>query len=535
MSIYTDGKKSDVIHTANILGIFNDPFEFEGDYGPNMNPTRAKIFELVVSPEALAKNLSDARVRKLIGENNISEKEISDYRNVIVAQAVNKEKDYGPTLSQLITPELIEGIKKKQIELQQLKFTNSDLEKILYFIERYGNQKAFRFLRNTPAGFLNLDKALKDQAARESRVFDLPILGSTGLLKGQNGFELKKNLIDAIFDENTFSLTTSQNVLKQSLSGLKTDFLKTFLGDAAINEDLEVFTSPAGQVFFFWMYQTLDLHLIANLNVDFINQVNKVKELFATTLGDPAARAKAFRDKLIVSGAGVVFTQESDALVPQVLTTDGLFLPVDDQNPQDGTFVFLRSDLWKSEYQIIPIKEYAENGCMNVVVATRQESGQKFLLAACHGHSTQPEDGRRQISLVMEIFHKLSKQENLQLLIGTDANTKTQKDVQMFKEHIDSLGLTSTDVGPTTVKRRMVTAQHAKAGRFAIDQEDYLITLKPESGGQLQFSHVTVGFKEENVDINKPLPNIDNPSDHYSVGATMVPCSPAVKSELKQT
>ena len=23
-----------VIHTANILGIFTDPFEFEGDYGP---------------------------------------------------------------------------------------------------------------------------------------------------------------------------------------------------------------------------------------------------------------------------------------------------------------------------------------------------------------------------------------------------------------------------------------------------------------------------------------------------------------------
>ena len=38
-----------VIHTANILGIFTDPFEFEGDYGPEVNPIRQQVFELVVS------------------------------------------------------------------------------------------------------------------------------------------------------------------------------------------------------------------------------------------------------------------------------------------------------------------------------------------------------------------------------------------------------------------------------------------------------------------------------------------------------
>ncbi len=512
-----------VIHTANILGIFNDPFEFEGNYGPEVNPVREKIFELVVSPEALAKNLSDAQVRELMEESNASEKEVSDYRNFIVMQAANEERGYGPTLSQLITPELIEEIKKKQIELQDVSFTNSDLENFLFFIEHYGDQKIFHFLRNTPTGFLNLDKALKDQASREGRAFDLPILGSTGLLKGQRCFELKKNLLDALFTEEIFSLTNSQDLLKQSLSTLKTDFLKKFLGDAANNEDLEIFTSPAGQVFFFWMYQSLNLHLIADVNEDLINQVNVVKDIFSRTLGDPTARAQTFRDKVIAAGSGAVFTQESDAIVPQILTSDGLFLPVESQNPQDGTFVFLRSDLWEPEYQIIPVKDYEKNGCMNVIIATRKKSGQKFLLAACHGHSTKAEDGRRQMTLVMEIFHELSKQGNLQLLIGTDANTKTERDVQMFKEHLDSLGLMATDVGPTTVKRRMMTVQHAKAGRFAIDQEDYLITLKSENGGKLQFSHVTVGFKEENVDTNKPLPNIDNPSDHYSVGATMIP------------
>lgn len=509
-----------VVHTANILGIFTDPFEFEGDYGPESNPIRQQVFELVVSPEALAKNLSDEEIRELIGEGNVSEKEISDYRNLIATQAADEEKEYGPTLAQLIPSQLIEEIKKKQIRLQSARFTSTDVEKILHFIERYKDQKVFRFLRNTPTDFLNLDKALKDQAAREGNPFNLPILGSTGLLTGKNSLELKKNLMDAIFTERTFSLTTSQNTLKQSLNGLEKDFSKKFLGDAAINEDLEIFTSPAGQVFFLWLTHALNLHLISE-NEDLINQVNQVKEIFARTLGDPKVRAESFRAKLISSGSGVVFTQESDSLVPQLLTGDGLFLPVDRQNAQDGAFVFLRSDLWEAEYEVIPVKEYEDSGCMNVVLAARKGSGKKFLLAACHGHSTQPEDGRRQIFLVMEIFHELSKQENLQLLIGTDANTKTQKDVQMFKEHLDSLGLTATDVGPTTVKRRMVTVQHAKAGRFAIDQEDYLITLKPENGGQLQFSHVTIGFKEENVDINQPLPNVDNPSDHYPVGAAV--------------
>jgi hypothetical protein len=111
----------------------------------------------------------------------------------------------------------------------------------------------------------------------------------------------------------------------------------------------------------------------------------------------------------------------------------------------------------------------------------------------------------------------------LQLLIGIDANTKSEEDVRLFREHLDALGLVGTQVGPTTIKKRIVTAQHSISSRAAIDEEDYLITLKPEKGGQLQFSRVTVGFKEGRAELNKSLPDIDNPSDHYPVGAIMVP------------
>lgn len=477
-----------VIHTANILGIFNDPFEFEGDYGPEVNPIRQKVFELIVSSEACK-------------------------------EVLHKEREYGPTLSELITSELIEKIKKKQIELKDIGFSDSDLEGILFFLEKYKDQKVFPFLRNNSPELLLLDKTLRDEAARKGRVFDLPILSSIKSLEGRNDLELKSNLIDAVFTKETFALTKPQNHIKQSLNNLNKDYLKRFFGETADNRDLEPFSSASGQVFFFWMYQALNLHLIS-IDPELIEQVNKVKQIFADTLGNPITRAKAFRDKLIHSNTGVLFTQESDLLVSQTLIKDGLFLPVNRQNFQDGTLVFLRSDLWEPDYEIIPIEGYEgfKAGRMNVILAKRKGLSQQFLLASCHGHSTKSEDARLQISLIMEKFDQLYDG-NLQLLIGIDANTKTEEDVKLFRKHLDALGLVSTQVGPTTVKKRMVTTQHSKAGKFAIDEEDYLITLKPENGGQFRFTNVTVGFKKDKVDTNHPLPNIDNPSDHYPVGA----------------
>lgn len=364
------------------------------------------------------------------------------------------------------------------------------------FVERYKDQKIFRFLRNNPPELLSLDKALRDKAAREGKPFDLPILGSTQPLEG----DLKSNLIKAVFNEETLALT------KPNLS--------------LNNKDLEAFCSSFGQVFFYWMYHSLNLELVAEM----IPQVNQVKEIFTKTLGDPVARANGFRDKLIASGTSVLFTQESDALVPEVLTKDGLFHPVDRQNLQDGTLVFLRSDIWEPDYEIVDIEGYSgfQSGRLNVILATEKESGRRFVLASGHGSSTKPEDGRLQIQLIMEKFHQLSDG-NLQLFIGIDANTKTEEDVHDFRNHLDILGLKATQAGPTTIKKRMVTAQHAKSGRFAVDEEDYLITLKADHGGQFQFTHVTVGFVEEKADIDQPLPNIHNPSDHYPVGAVMAP------------
>src|SRR5262249_12839529 len=130
-----------VIHTANILGIFTDPFEFEGDYGPEVNPTRQQVFELVVSREAIAKNYSDSEIMDLMNAENASKHEVDEYKEFLVSEAIREEKEYGPSLSQLITQELIDELKNKQIELNNIGFTDTDLENILCFIEHYKDQK----------------------------------------------------------------------------------------------------------------------------------------------------------------------------------------------------------------------------------------------------------------------------------------------------------------------------------------------------------------------------------------------------------
>ena len=514
-----------VVFTSNILGSFNDPFEFAGNYGDEVNPIREYVFEQVVSKEALANNLTDFQIIQLMTNENPSNEEIQQYRQKMIAKAIQEDHQHGPLLNELVPPDLIEQLQKKQQELQVNGFSEADFSKFLYFIDRYRDQKVFSFFRHNPSDLLSLDKILRDKATREGRNFDLPILSSTEPLKGKNAFELKANLLESLFTKDNLSSVKSKNKLQEALEKLDPIFLKQYLGQDADNADLAVFTTPAGQVFFYWLYQSLNLHLISQ-NESMISQVNKAKQIFANTLGNPNERAQIFRNKFIDADASVVFTQESDAIVLQHLVKDGIFHPVDVQNPADGTFVLLRGDSWEPTYQIIAIDDYEgyERGRLNVILATKKDTGEKFLLASAHGNSTRAEDGRLQIAKIVEKFHqlaKLSENKDLQLVIGIDANTKSDEDVELLRDHLQSLGLVATSVGPTTVKRRMVTVQHSKAGRFAVDEEDYLIVLKPENGGLYQMVNPTVGFQEKQPDPTITLPNIDNLSDHYPIGTTL--------------
>lgn len=474
-----------IVHTTNILGGLTDPFEFAGDYGAEINPIRNQVFERVVPREALAINPSNEQKKALALE----------------------DAKHGPLLEELVSQPLINLLITKQRELSPL-FSENDCRLIIEFLNRFKSEKVFRFLKTSPIFLLDLDKPLRDKDP------ELPILGSIGTLRGESAEVLKKNLFEEVFTKETLELARDETFLKKSLDALDPHFLSEVLKEGASNSVLEVFCRPAGQAFFLWLAQSLNLHLIAD-PPSLIEQVNKVKRVFAKTLGDPLARAEHFKKKYLEACSEVIFTQESDSLFPQVLASH--YLPPVDQNPQDGCFVLLKKEVWLPSYEIIPLPEYEgyRRGKITAILATYKATLKKYLLATCHGKSTDASDGRNQISHVMTAFLSLRDHTpDLQLIIGIDANTKNDEEVKALHHHLKSLDLIGTQVGPTTVKRRMVTVQNAKAGRIAIDTEDFIITLNTNS-----LIHQTVGFSSHMPSSTTMLPNIYNPSDHYPVGA----------------
>jgi hypothetical protein len=163
-----------IIFTANILCSFNDPFEFQGDYADEVNPIRQKVFEEVVS------------------------------------KGTENDREHGPTLSELVTPELLDLLAAKQAEHENSGFTTENLNAILLFIEKYSDQKMFQFMRNNPSELLSLDKILRDNASRSGKLLDLPILSSTYPLNGQNSLDLKRNLLEKLFTAEIISSTKSE-------------------------------------------------------------------------------------------------------------------------------------------------------------------------------------------------------------------------------------------------------------------------------------------------------------------------------------
>ena len=66
-------------------------------------------------------------------ERVANEQSVKESRDLLVTQAISEEKEYRPTLSQLVTLELIEGLKHKQTELQNRGVSSYDLENNFIF------------------------------------------------------------------------------------------------------------------------------------------------------------------------------------------------------------------------------------------------------------------------------------------------------------------------------------------------------------------------------------------------------------------
>lgn len=302
------------------------------------------------------------------------------------------------------------------------------------------------------------------------------------------------------------------------------DYFAKFLGGHESLKRLDALTSPAGQAFIYWLYQSMNLYLVSKKE-GLVGRINRGKEIFIETISDPERRSKVFKEHFIRANSSIIFTQECDGFFPLALTENGEFYSVESQNGLDGCFVFLDSKIWDSSYEVLSIEDYPpfKMGRVTVILA-KMHTGEAFLLASAHGSSTNSEDARLQVTLLKKLHDQIREErgyDQLQFVVGIDANTKSKEDIRLLNSHLDDLGLLGTHVGPTTVKRRLLTTQFHKSGKKAIDEEDFIITLKPENGANRVIINSRVGFESSRADIQYMIPSVQNPSDHYPVGVSL--------------
>lgn len=524
-------EKSIVAVTQNVLGIFNDPFEFAGDYGNVSNETRSNVFDLLISHQAPLRHASETDINRYLLDNDITFQQddlLETRKEMCLAHAFKKDQAHGPTFGEFITEAMKASLLQKAEALGKI----GEAQNILAFVDRHANTRPFALFRNNPPALLSLDKSLRDAAAAKGEPFNLPIIQSMGQLT-----DSPQPLIDQLFTSEVLELTKKDEAISKTYASLSSPYaLSNYLPDADDN-DLALFKTQFGQLTYFWMYQQFNCHLVSAAGL--LDATNALKEEFSQELGSSKARANELRHQLDAIDADVLFTQEADQATVEALTSDYQedgFHRID-QNPNghdqwkgDGTYVFLRSRAWavKKVYSADEIKSsyplHEERlGRINAVVAQHLKTGKCFFLASAHSKDGKSAaDSLNQIKAIQDLYQRAvsdAPDSGMQLLIGMDANTKKRQEVAAFRARLNELNLVATNQGATTVKQRMVTTQDGKACQKVSDEEDFLIlNSSGDLESKLEFTQVQVGLEREKEE-GETLPNITHRSDHYGVKA----------------
>lgn len=302
-----------------------------------------------------------------------------------------------------------------------------------------------------------------------------------------------KRVYDHILDSKqaaNFNPETVRDLMKKHL-----DFntMKDAKGIALTPAELEWACTPGGQVIMFGYWQALQLQLASKVVT--AAEINDGKKELQKLLGSMKDRAVAFVKDLMRLDVGVVATQECPKEHIAEMTREPTawekfcgrkryFHVHKDEDGKEvagavGTGVFLREDLWEPDAQIIPHVCAGAKSKLVCVLATQKKTGQKFLHVSIHGDSSHPEDGRDKLKEAFNVFKALSTMpgnEDLELVIGTDANTKKAVDIEALRELAFSMGLQITDVGSTSIKVRAQSVQIAKIGDRVDTEEDFGLT-----------------------------------------------------------
>lgn len=511
-----------VVFTANVLGIFSDPFEFDGDYGEFINGVKREVEGLIIG--------------KALQEP--SEEEIAE------------DLQYGPTLEELLPCSL----RKFLLDTCSNRgFDRKKVKAILTELQTHKPEKLFYFLKHCPPSLLNVDKIFRLAAKEANKPFPMPIINSSVPIVGKTSLDQKKHLADVLFTLDNLQLAKNiDKELETELENSEVPLLVAKTTAAVVPEEIEeeagpeaeagpelrvheavdpdfvrLFSSKEGQLIFYFLYQSMNIHLVSHM----MDRVNQAKVEFAKKLGDPQKRAQFFAEKFAAENADVVFAQECDRYLPQEMAKLGYFSterkPVPDKedpanikwelNSKDGSVIFLNSKTFKGA-SIHPYDEEEDpKHKTTVITADFFDAQRPVVLASCHVSDGNNLKIFSILNRVTEIYQK--DKDAGAVVIGLDANPQSKEQESDIRERLKEKGLKTIKVGNTEVKRRKITLLHKKINLLFRREKNMIIA---DAQTNFDMKNGTVGFKKPPLDSDMLLPHEQIPSDQAPVGVKIV-------------
>lgn len=506
-------------------------FEFFGSgYGEELDAYRARIFQAVLPAETFVRKMSReeilAEMKKEDPKVNPTDAEIEQFQAKLLEQACLKDLEKGPTLRQLAGCDsaftdaqdqpfnVLEELAQLEKSINNPKIlSQNDLAQFELFIKKFGHQKLFAFLHGInphkegsegTSGLLRLDHWFRN--------ITFPFLNEPAPIKAKNPYEVKQQLLHALFSTEVTQAKylSSRHTMQIIREDLDLTLLKDEHGNAVTPEELEFFSTPAGLLFFNWLYHAEEWDLaLKESTVDEFNWANKTLQAL---MGDPKQRAEKFVQDLLHFNVSVLAAQECGPLFAEELKKQGFIDPFNNTGAS-FTALFLREKRWKD---IEPIKTNLRKLAM--VLATDKQTKDRFLHVSAHSYSTDAKEGLEKIKEAIRVYRELQQQpgnKDLILMIGVDANTKETVDIEALQQLMQQEGLQITDYGPTTLKIRALTTQQEKRGKRIFKPGDHVITSNLK--GRYRVMDRMLGWLRKRADSSLALPNPKHPSDHLTV------------------
>ncbi len=525
------------IFTANMLGLFYDPFEFAGDYDPYINDVKRKL-------EAL-----------LIGKATQDQ----------TSEQIAADLAYGPTLEELLPKKIQDNL----LELCKFRGLNhKQFQKLLTLLmKHHKNDRLFYFLKNCPPTLLGIDKALREAAKAANKPFDLPIINSSAPIEGNSRAAQKKHLSDVLFTVENLNILKAADERDKNKSPIAEELAKDISNprypyivgrapapsarpapgdeeeagpevpaelaagpEALVNTPVDptlirAFQSPEGRMLFYYLYQIMNIHLAS----DIMEEVNEAKRRFASGMGDPQKRAEILAKKIAAENADIVLIQECDRYLPPEMAKLGYFstekkLVTDPSDPSntkwvlnsgDGSVIFFNSKTFKGAH-VHPYDEALDPKHKNTVATAYFLGAERpIVVASCHVSDSNNKSFARVIRNVTQSTYQ--KGTHAAAVIGLDANPQSNEDEEDIRAFLQEENLQATKVGPTSIKMRLITLLHKKIHDLIRREKNMIVA----TGDGCKLENATVAFQKPPLDREIMMPNKNILSDQAPVGVQM--------------